>query len=91
MQPEPLQTSANPLGTAPIGKLLPKFAIPSVIAFLVSSLYNIVDQIFIGQGSAFWQCGHQCGLSLQQHLHCDRPAHEHWYRGQFQSESRRRS
>ena len=50
MQPEPLQTSANPLGTAPIGKLLPKFAIPSVIAFLVSSLYNIVDQIFIGQG-----------------------------------------
>lgn len=54
MQPEPLQTSANPLGTAPIGKLLPKFAIPSVIAFLVSSLYNIVDQIFIGQGSAFW-------------------------------------
>ena len=42
MQPEPLQTSANPLGTAPIGKLLPKFAIPSVIAFLVSSpLYNL--------------------------------------------------
>ena len=43
-------TPTNPLGTAPIGRLLPKFAIPSVIAFLVTSLYNIVDQIFIGWG-----------------------------------------
>lgn len=40
----------NPLGYAPIGKLLPKFAIPAVISMLVSALYNIVDQIFIGQG-----------------------------------------
>lgn len=40
----------NPLGTAPIGKLLPKFAIPAIISMLVSALYNIVDQIFIGQG-----------------------------------------
>ena len=39
----------NPLGTAPIGQLLRKFAIPSIIAMLVSALYNIVDQIFIGQ------------------------------------------
>ena len=38
----------NPLGTAPIGKLLRQFAIPSIIAMLVSSLYNIVDQFFIG-------------------------------------------
>lgn len=38
----------NPLGTAPIGKLLQQFAIPSIIAMLVSSLYNIVDQFFIG-------------------------------------------
>ena len=44
---------ANPLGVAPIGRLLPKFAIPSVIAFLVTSLYNIVDQIFIGQGVGY--------------------------------------
>ncbi len=36
------------LGTEPIGKLLPKFAIPSIIAMLVSALYNMVDQIFIG-------------------------------------------
>lgn len=40
----------NPLGYAPVGKLLPKFAIPAVISMLVSALYNIVDQIFIGQG-----------------------------------------
>lgn len=38
----------SPLGTAPIGKLLRQFAIPSIIAMLVSSLYNIVDQFFIG-------------------------------------------
>lgn len=40
--------TANPLGVAPLGKLITKFAIPSIIAMLVSSLYNIVDQIFIG-------------------------------------------
>lgn len=40
----------NPLGTRPVPLLLRDFAIPSVIAMLVSSLYNIVDQIFIGQG-----------------------------------------
>ena len=47
------QTSApavNPLGTAPVGSLLKKFAIPSIISMVVNALYNIVDQIFIGQG-----------------------------------------
>ena len=39
----------NPLGTQPVSKLLPKFAIPAIISMLVSALYNIVDQIFIGQ------------------------------------------
>lgn len=39
----------NPLGAEPIGKLLARFAIPSIIAMLVSSLYNIVDQFFIGR------------------------------------------
>ena len=38
----------NPLGTQPISGLLLKFAIPSIIAMMVSSLYNLVDQIFIG-------------------------------------------
>ncbi|MBQ9978726.1 MAG: MATE family efflux transporter [Clostridia bacterium] len=36
------------LGTAPIGKLLFKMAIPTVLAQLVNMLYNIVDRIFIG-------------------------------------------
>lgn len=39
----------NILGTLPIPKLLIKFGIPSVVSFLVNSIYNIVDQIFIGQ------------------------------------------
>ncbi len=38
----------NPLGTAPVGTLLRQFAIPSIVAMLVSSLYNMVDQLFIG-------------------------------------------
>lgn len=42
--------AASPLGSQPIGGLLARFAIPSIISFLVSALYNIVDQIFIGQG-----------------------------------------
>ena len=41
-------TITNPLGVEPVGQLLKKFAIPSIIAMLVSSLYNMVDQLFIG-------------------------------------------
>ena len=42
------ETARNPLGTENIGKLLRQFAVPSVIAMLVSALYNMVDQLFIG-------------------------------------------
>lgn len=45
-----MKVKQNPLGSAPLGKLLVKFAVPSIISMLVSALYNIVDQIFIGQG-----------------------------------------
>ena len=38
----------NPLGTEKIGRLMAKYAIPSIIALVVNSLYNMVDQIFIG-------------------------------------------
>ena len=38
----------NPLGEQPVGKLLLQFAIPSIVSTLISSLYNMVDQIFIG-------------------------------------------
>ena len=40
----------NPLGIAPVGGLIRKFAVPAIISMLVSAMYNIVDQIFIGQG-----------------------------------------
>lgn len=43
----------NPLGTASIGRLLAQFAIPSVVSMLVNAIYNIVDQIFIGQGVGY--------------------------------------
>lgn len=48
MQSEQHAAAQNPLGTAPVGALLRKFAVPSIIAMLVGALYNIVDQIFIG-------------------------------------------
>lgn len=44
------QKNMNPLAVEKEGKLIAKFAIPAIISMLVSSLYNIVDQIFIGQG-----------------------------------------
>lgn len=47
------QKNENPLGYAPIGKLIAKFALPAVVAMLVNSVYNIVDQIFIGQGVGY--------------------------------------
>ena len=40
------------LTSTPVGKLLAKFSIPCILAMLVSALYNIVDQIFIGNSSA---------------------------------------
>lgn len=50
---EQTQTVQNPLGYKKIPSLLAAFAIPSIIATLVSSLYNIVDQVFIGQGVGY--------------------------------------
>lgn len=38
------------LGTEPIGKLLTSYSVPAVIAMTVTSLYNIIDSMFIGQG-----------------------------------------
>lgn len=43
----------SPFATEPIGRLIVKFAVPSVIVLLVNSLYNIVDQIFIGWGVGY--------------------------------------
>ena len=45
-----MEKEENILGTEKIGKLIRKFSIPCIISLLVNSLYNIVDQIFIGWG-----------------------------------------
>ena len=45
--------SKSPFATEPIGRLIVKFAVPCVISLLVNSLYNIVDQIFIGWGVGY--------------------------------------
>lgn len=44
-----METKVNPLGSEPIPKLMVKFSVPSIIAMIVGALYNIVDQLFIGQ------------------------------------------
>ena len=69
----------NPLGYEKLSALLKGYAIPSIIAMLVSSLYNIVDQIFIGQGVGIsGKCGYERFVSADNHLpgHC--PAHRNW-------------
>lgn len=37
----------------PVAKLLPRFAVPCVLSMLVSALYNMVEQIFIGQSVGY--------------------------------------
>lgn len=39
--------------TEPIGRLMMKFSIPSIISMIVNAIYNIVDQIFIGWGVGY--------------------------------------
>ena len=46
---KPQNNIENPLGAEKVSRLLRRFATPSVIAMIISALYNIVDQIFIGQ------------------------------------------
>ncbi|MDE6301122.1 MAG: MATE family efflux transporter [Muribaculaceae bacterium] len=46
----PSQPSQLTLGTNPIGKLLVQYSVPAIIAAVATSLYNIVDSIFIGRG-----------------------------------------
>ena len=48
-----MEKEENILGTEKIGKLIKKFAVPSIISLVVNSLYNIVDQIFIGWGVGY--------------------------------------
>ena len=48
-----MEKEENILGKEKISKLIKKFSIPCIISLLVNSLYNIVDQIFIGQGVGY--------------------------------------
>ena len=48
-----MEKEENILGTEKIGKLVRKFSIPCIISLVVNALYNIVDQIFIGQGVGY--------------------------------------
>ena len=41
------------LSEEPVGSLMLKFSIPCIMSLLVSALYNIVDQIFIGRGVGY--------------------------------------
>ncbi len=72
----------NPLGAEPIDSLLKKFAVPSIIAMLVSALYNIVDQFFIGRSvGELGKCGDQYRISPVHLLH--RHCLDVWYRRRF--------
>lgn len=42
--------NAHILGTERIGKLLVQYSIPAIIGMTITSLYNIIDSIFIGHG-----------------------------------------
>lgn len=48
-----MEKEENILGKEKIGKLMLKFSVPCIISLLVNSLYNIVDQIFIGRGVGY--------------------------------------
>lgn len=50
---ESIGVRQNPMESENLKKLIVKFAVPCVIAMVVSALYNIVDQIFIGQGVGY--------------------------------------
>lgn len=46
-------TAGSALGTERIGTLMVRFAVPSIISIVVNSIYNMVDQVFIGQGVGY--------------------------------------
>ena len=48
-----MEKEENILGYEKIGKLIRKFSIPCIIALVVNSIYNIVDQIYIGWGVGY--------------------------------------
>ncbi|WP_178626995.1 MATE family efflux transporter [Frisingicoccus sp.] len=47
---ENIKAGNNPLGTEPISRLIFKYSVPTALTLMVNYLYNIVDQMFVGQG-----------------------------------------
>ena len=47
---ENMQTNRNPLESEPLTKLLLKYSVPTTLTLMVNYIYNIADQIFVGQG-----------------------------------------
>ena len=45
-----MQTNRNSLESEPLTKLLLKYSVPTTLTLMVNYIYNIVDQIFVGQG-----------------------------------------
>ena len=43
-----MQSQQTDLGTAPVGKLLTRLAVPAITAQMVNMLYNLVDRVYIG-------------------------------------------
>lgn len=76
------ETSGNPMGCSPVPQLLLSLAVPAVIANVVNALYNIVDQIFIGQGGRVsGKCGYEYRVSDHDDLSGDRAYDRAWRRG----------
>lgn len=47
---ENLKENKNPLETEPVSRLILKYSVPTALTLMVNYLYNIVDQMFVGQG-----------------------------------------
>ena len=47
---ETMQKKSNPLETEPLSRLLLRYSVPTTLTLMVNYLYNVVDQIFVGQG-----------------------------------------
>lgn len=47
---EEVKEIKNPLETEPISRLILKYSVPTALTLMVNYLYNIVDQMFVGQG-----------------------------------------
>ncbi len=49
----PEETAVNPLGTEKVSRLIVRYSVPGIISMVVVALYNIVDQVFIGQSVGY--------------------------------------